>query len=166
MKNQKSILGMGILILVLILGVGYAVVSSVNLDITGTAAVKGANLKVSFNGETTKSDENKVTATSTDGTLSANISVKDLELNESVTATYTIKNEETDVNASIIKASIDNDKSDFFEVTTDVDATAKTITSEGTGTVTVTVKLIKTPISSDDSTANISVKLTATPVSK
>ena len=52
MKKQKSILGFGLLILVLVLGVGYAVVSNVGLDISGTAAVKNANLKVAFNGTT------------------------------------------------------------------------------------------------------------------
>lgn len=164
MRKQKSIFGIGILVLVLVLGVGYAVVNSVGLDISGSATVKGASLKVSFNGETETSSTDKVTATATDGSLSASIAVKDLTLNESVTATYTIKNEETDVNASVIKASIENDKSDYFEVTTDVDTTAKTITAGGTSTVTITVKLIKTPVTSADSTATIKVSLTASPV--
>lgn len=164
MKNKKSLLSFGLLALVLVLGVGYAVVSSVNLDISGTAKVKGTDLKVSFNGTTTVSSADKVTATATDGTLNATIAVKDLTLNEAVTATYTIKNEETDVNASVVKASIENDKSAYFEVTTDVDSSAKTIDAAGTGTVTVTVKLIKTPVADTDSTATIKVNLTASPV--
>lgn len=164
MKNRKSLLSFGLLALVLILGVGYAVVSSVNLDISGTAKVKESNLKVSFNGVTTVSSADKVTATATDGSLSATIAVTDLTLNESVTATYTIKNEETDVDASVIKASIENNKPDYFEVTTDVDSTPKTITAGSTTTVTITVKLIKTPVATDDSTANITVNLTASPV--
>lgn len=164
MKKQKSLLTLGLLVLVCVLGVGYAVVSNVGLDITGAAAVKGATLKVSFNGTTTVSGEN-VTATATDGSLSAQIDVKDLVLNTPVTATYTIKNEETDVDASVSKASITNDKSDYFEVTTSVDSTAVDVKAGGTATVTVTVKLIKTPVSADDSTANIKVNLTATPKS-
>lgn len=164
MKNKKSLLSFGLLALVLVLGVGYAVVSSVNLDISGTAKVQGTDLKVSFNGTTDVSSADKVTATATDGTLSATIAVKDLTLNKAVTATYTIKNEETDVNASVVKASIENDKSAYFEVTTDVDDTAKTITAGGTSTVTVTVKLIKTPVADTDSTATIKVNLTASPV--
>ncbi len=163
-KNKRSLLGLGLLVLVLVLGVGYAVVSSVNLDITGTASVKETDLKVSFNGVTNVSDEAKVSASSVDGALSATITVTDLELNDTVTATYTIKNEETDVNAEVIKASIENDKSDYFKVTTDVDSSAKTITAGGTTTVTVTVKLVKTPVSDTDSTANITVNLTASPV--
>lgn len=163
MKNKKSLLSVCLLVLVLILGVGYAVVSSVDLTISGTAKVKSSNLKVSFNGTATPSSD-KVTATATDKSLSANIAVTDLTLGESVTATYTIQNEETDVNAQILKKSITNDKEAYFKVTTDVDSSAKTITAGGTTTVTVTVELIKTPVESADSTANITVTLEATPV--
>lgn len=164
MKSKKSLLGLGLLVLVLVLGVGYALVSSVTLDISGTAKVKASDLKVYFNGVTTVSSDEKVTASSTDDSLNATIAVRDLTLNETVTATYTIKNAETDVNAEVIKASIENDKATFFQVTTDVDAAAKTITAGGTTTVTVTVKLIKTPVADSDSTANIKVNLTASPV--
>ena len=68
MKNRKLLLTFGTLALVLVLGVGYAVVSSVDLNITGTASVKGATLNVAFNGTTEVSDEAKVTATAT-GTI-------------------------------------------------------------------------------------------------
>lgn len=163
MKKQKSILGIGLLILVLVLGVGYAVVSNVGLDISGTAAVKNAGLKVAFNGTTSVSNQDKVTAEATDDALTAKITVKDLELNSEVTATYTIKNAETDINANLVQGTIENDKSEFFQVTTDA-TTAKTIAAGETTTVTVTVKLIKTPVSTDDSTATIKVNLTATPV--
>lgn len=166
MKNRKLLLTFGTLALVLVLGVGYAVVSSVDLNITGTASVKGATLNVAFNGTTEVSDEAKVTATATDGSLAATISVKDLELNQSVTATYTIKNAESDVDASVLKSAITNDKEDFFNVTTSVDSDATTVAAGGTATVTVTVKLVKTPVTDADSIANIGVKLTATPVQK
>lgn len=165
MKNKKSLLSVCLLVLVLILGVGYAVVSSVNLTISGTATVKDAALKVSFNGTTTVSNSDKVTATAENNSLSANITVTDLTLGESVTATYTIQNKETDINAEILKNSITtNGKDAYFQVTTDVDDSAKTIAAEGTETVTVTVKLIQTPVESTDSTANITVTLAATPV--
>lgn len=165
MKNKKSLLSLGILTLVLVLGVGYAVVSSVDLSVNGTAKVQGVDLKVAFNGTTEVSSKDKVTATATDGSLTANITVKDLTLNETVTATYTIKNTETDVDASLIQKSVANDKDEYFQVTTDA-TTAKTISAGGTTTVTVSVKLIKTPVLDADSTANIKVNLTATPVQK
>lgn len=163
MKNRRSFLILTLLVLVLFLGVGYAVVSSVGLEIGGTADVQGADLKVSFNGNTEVSNEQKVTATAVDNSLSATIEVKNLELNEVVTATYYIKNTETDVDASVVVSNIENNKTDFFEVFTDVDATAKTIEAGGVDSVTVTVKLIKTPIDEDDSSATIKVILTASP---
>lgn len=163
MKNKRSFLILTLLVLVLFLGVGYAVVSSVSLEIGGTADVQGADLKVTFNGNTDVSDEQKVTATAVDNSLSATIEVKNLQLNETVTATYYIKNTETDVDANIIVSSIENNKTDFFEVFTDVDNDAKTIEAGGVDSVTVTVKLVKTPIDEDDSEATIKVLLTASP---
>lgn len=164
MKNKKKFYVVGLLVFVLVLGIGYAAVSTVGLNIDGTASVKTENLKVSFNGVTEVSDEEKVVANSTDNSLDATISVSDLTLNEIVTATYTIKNEETDVNANITKKTITNDKEEFFEVTTSVDESPTTVDANGTAKVTVTVKLIKTPIEADDSTANIQIDLDANPV--
>lgn len=164
MKNKKKFYVVGLLVFVLVLGIGYAAVSTVGLNIDGTASVKSENLKVSFNGVTEVSDEGKVVANSTDNSLDATISVSDLTLNEIVTATYTIKNEETDVNANITKKTITNDKEEFFEVTTSVDESPTTVDANGTAKVTVTVKLIKTPIEADDSTANIQIDLDANPV--
>ena len=164
MKNKKKFYVVGLLVFVLVLGIGYAAVSTVGLNIDGTASVKSENLKVSFNGVTEVSEEEKVVANSTDNSLDATISVSDLTLNEIVTATYTIKNEETDVNANITKKTITNDKEEFFEVTTSVDESPTTVDANGTAKVTVTVKLIKTPIEADDSTANIQIDLEANPV--
>ena len=166
MNRKKTLYGLGLLALILVLGVGYAVVSEVNLDIDGSATVASEALKVSFNGVTDTEDDGKVVASSTDNSLNASIQVTNLTLNEEVSATYTIKNQETDVDANVIKKQISNDKPEFFEVTTSVDDSAETITAGGTGTVTVTVRLIKTPIETDDSTANIQIDLTASPVAQ
>lgn len=164
MNRKKTLYGLGLLALILVLGVGYAVVSEVTLNIDGDATVASEALKVSFNGVTDTEDDGKVVASSTDNSLNASIQVTNLTLNEAVSATYTIKNQETDVDANVIKKQISNDKPEFFEVTTSVDDSAETITAGGTGTVTVTVKLIKTPIETSDSTANIQIDLTASPV--
>lgn len=166
MNRKKTLYGLGLLALILVLGVGYAVVSEVTLNIDGSATVASEALKVSFNGVTDTEDEGKVVASSTDNSLNASIQVTNLTLNEAVSATYTIKNQETDVDANVIKKQISNDKPEFFEVTTSVDDSAETITAGGTGTVTVTVKLIKTPIETSDSTANIQIDLTASPVAQ
>lgn len=166
MNRKKTLYGLGLLALILVLGVGYAAVSEVALNIDGSATVASEALKVSFNGVTDTEDDGKVVASSTDNSLNASIQVTSLTLNEEVSATYTIKNQETDVDANVIKKQISNDKPEFFEVTTSVDDSAETITAGGTGTVTVTVRLIKTPIETDDSTANIQIDLTASPVAQ
>lgn len=166
MNRKKTLYGLGLLALILVLGVGYAAVSEVTLNIDGSATVASEALKVSFNGVTDTEDGDKVVASSTDNSLNASIQVTSLTLNEAVSATYTIKNQETDVDANVIKKQISNDKPEFFEVTTSVDDSAETITAGGTGTVTVTVRLIKTPIETDDSTANIQIDLTASPVAQ
>ena len=166
MNRKKTLYGLGLLALILVLGVGYAAVSEVTLNIDGSATVASEALKVSFNGVTDTEDDGKVIASSTDNSLNASIQVTNLTLNEEVSATYTIKNQETDVDANVIKKQISNDKPEFFEVTTSVDDSAETITAGGTGTVTVTVRLIKTPIETDDSTANIQIDLTASPVAQ
>lgn len=166
MNRKKTLYGLGLLALILVLGVGYAAVSEVTLNIDGSATVASEALKVSFNGVTDTEDDDKVVASSTDNSLNASIQVTSLTLNEAVSATYTIKNQETDVDANVIKKQISNDKPEFFEVTTSVDDSAETITAGGTGTVTVTVRLIKTPIETSDSTANIQIDLTASPVAQ
>lgn len=166
MKNKRTLLGVGILVLVLVLGIGYAVVNTTALSISGSASVGDASLKVAFNGtaevtEAAKAD--KVTATAADNSLTGTINVSNLTLNEEVTVKYGIKNSESDVNAEVLKESIENNKSTYFQVTTDVDSSPVTINADGTDYVNVTVKLIKTPVSTDDSTATIKVNLTASP---
>lgn len=164
MKNKKSFLTLGLLTLILVLGVGYAVVSSVGLTIGGTASVAESTLNVSFNGETDTDGVGTITATAGKDTLSGTISVTGLTaIGDKATATYTIQNKEVDLDAEISKLSIINDKEEFFKVTTSVDTTATTVEAEGTNTVNVYVELIKLPIEDTDSTANITVNLTATP---
>lgn len=160
MKNKKSLLALVLVALILVLGVGYAAVSSIGLTINGTANVKGSTLAVSFTDATSVSDAEKVTATATNGSLSANITVKDLELNDTVTATYTIQNKESDVKAKITEGTHSVTNSDYFQVTTDI-GTGKEIQVGGEIEVTITVKLIKTPVTDDQSSSNITINLEA-----
>ena len=167
MKNNKSLLSLGIIALVLFLGVGYAVVNTTNLTIGGTASVQDSQMNVRFSkeaGDTTVSNSEKVVATVTDD-LNATIKVSNLAaVNDEVTATYTIQNYDTTLSATISEKNITVTPSGNFEVTTDLKNDSKTVVAGGTTTVTITVKLIKMPVSSDNSSASISVNLTATPV--
>ena len=164
MKNKKSLLGLGLLALVLVLGVGYAAVSSVNLTISGNATVANETLNVSFDG-TVETSSTDVTATATAGTLKGTIAVTGLDaIGDTATATYTIQNLETDVAAKVTKNSITVSNSEYFKVTTSIDEGELKIDRNGTGTVTVTVELIKMPITADESTTDITVVLDAAAV--
>ena len=167
MKKKKSLLSLVLIALVLVLGVGYAVVSTQDLTISGSASTATSTLDVSFEGTANSAGAGTTIATAIKGDLTASIKVTGLTaIGETATATYTIQNKEIDLAALISKKEITNDKGEFFEVTTSVDKAedAITIEPEGTGTVTVSVKLIKMPIETTDSTAQITVTLLATPV--
>ena len=161
MRNRKSLLSITIFALVLVLSVGYAVVSYVDLTIGGTASAVTEDIDVSFKSVTPTSG--KVYGTVTDGSLSATISASDLTLNVPQTVTYVVQNKELDVDASVIQHSLNNSNPDYFSVTTNVES-AKTCSKEGTLNVTVTVTLIKTPVLEEDNSTTIDITLRATPL--
>jgi hypothetical protein len=163
MRNKKSLLSICLFALVLILGVGYAVVNYVDLTISGTATAKAQAIKVSFSKVKTVNPSDKVKATAQAGTLTGTITVSELTLNETVSATYTIQNQETDVDATVIQQNISNNNSEYFQVTTDA-TSAKTVSKGGTVDVTVSVKLIKTPVKEANNSATIGVTFRAAPV--
>lgn len=164
MKNKKVFIGVFLVLAVLTLGIGYAAISDITLNINGTASAKPSNdnFKVLFtDDEITVSDAAKVTATKTDD-LNATITVKDLTAKgDKVTATYTMKNDSPDLSASIALPTITNSNEEYFNVTTDWQA-AKTVASGNTVTVTVTVELVKTPVA-DEQTANVNLAFVASP---
>lgn len=164
MRNRNTIKLIVILSFIMFLGIGYAVVNSVSLTITGTVSAGSENLDVYFTGTPKVSNSSKVTATSTTGSLTGTISVNNLTLNETVTATYIITNNETNVGALITPDAITNSNPDYFQVTTSVKYGDVLCPSHGTTEeVTITVKLIKTPITTSTNTTNISAKFKATP---
>ena len=165
MKKKKSMIVLAIFAAVLVLGVGYAAIVGVDLSISGTASTEERDLKVAFNGVTSVNANGTgatVTATSVDDELEATILVEGLsEVGQSVSATYTIKNEETDINAIVSVDEIENDKTDYFVVTTNYDSSDLEIDANSVGTITVTVTLDAMPVSADDSTATINIALRA-----
>ena len=168
MKNKKSLLGLGLLALVLVLGVGYAVVSEVVLEFGGTATVANHALKVDIkevtDSETTANVTHSIT---TEGHKAKDtFSITGLTLGEEVTMTYTVDNHETDVDALIDKATIEVSNSDFFEVTTidTLDNTAER--NGGTATFVIKVGLKQTPVTAEQSTSEITVTVTASAIDK
>lgn len=163
MKSKKSRLVLAIVALILVLGVGYATISGVTLSITGNATAKDVDLKVVFDGNNNVSDGTKVTATADDDSTTGTITVTDLELDETVYATYEIKNKD-EVNASIAVPTVSGGN-DYFDVKVYYDGTewtaAQTLNSGATATVKVEVKLKSAPVTVAQSSTTISVSFDA-----
>lgn len=163
MKNKKSLLSLGLLALVLVLGVGYAVVSNVELTFGGTASVEEAALKVTIE-NATHTEGATVNHTIATDKKSASFEVSDMELKKPVQITYTVKNSETDVKALLTQKTALSGNTQYFNASYDINNA--TIDANGTTTVTVTVEMVKTPISEADSSAKFEFVLDAAPVSQ
>ena len=163
MKNRKKMITTALIVLVLLLGVGYATVSSVNLNINGSAKAGSKELQVFYDG-TNSGTSDKVTAISSPvNTRAATFTVENMTLNETVTMTFQVKNYETDVNATLAAPSVtQNTKQEYFEVTTSCDKT--TLNAGDTATITVNVKLIKTPVTAEAGSTTVTVEMAASPV--
>ena len=163
MKNRKKMITTALIVLVLLLGVGYATVSSVNLNINGTAKAESKELQVFYDG-TNSGTSAKVTAISSPAkTREATFTVENMTLEETVTMTFEVKNYETDVNATLAAPNVtENTNEEYFQVTTSCDKT--TLNAGGTATITVNVKLIKTPVTDQAGSTTVTVGMTASPV--
>ena len=168
MRNKRALGILLIFIVVLLLGVGYALSANL-LTITGTAEAKATdeNFTVRFKklGDgiyQDPTDMKNATATIISDT-EAKISVTGLKkANDEATVTYTVENVSNGIDAAVL-ADVLVDNTDYFEVTVagiSTNSNSKTMIVSGNETkVTLKVKLLKTPIA--DQNANITVKLTA-----
>lgn len=163
MKNRKKMITTALIVLVLLLGVGYATVSSVSLNINGTSKAETKELQVFYDG-TNSGTSAKVTAISSPvNTRAATFTVENMTLNETVTMTFEVKNYEKDVNATLAAPNVtENTKPEYFQVTTSCDKT--TLNAGETATITVNVKLIKTPVSEEAGSTTVTVEMAASPV--
>ena len=162
-SNSTRVVGLVLIVAVLLVAIGYAAITSVTLNINGTAnaTTNSDNFVVRFTGTPTVSDRSKVTATlSTTDQLKATMNVEGLTAKgDTATATYTIENASPDLSAALT-ATTSNTNTEYFDVTY---AFAKgTIAHGETTTITVTVELKKTPIK-DNVSSDIGVVITAEP---
>lgn len=168
MRKKQAFYGLVLLCAVLLLGVGYAAVTSVNLYINGTIST-GSNipLNVSYDLSTEIStdesiDSNATVFASYINEQKATIRVEELNVvDEWVSAKYAIHNE-GDTTAEVSLKSNNLSDSEYFEVTTDG---TKTVEPGNSSYVQVTVKLKKLPEDSEDLTTSIDLVLQADPVS-
>lgn len=160
-KTSKIIIG-ALLAAILLLGIGYAAVQNITLNITGTAAAdpSQSDFKVMFSGTPTVSDEAYITASVTDDT-NATINVSGFTtVGDQAIAEFTIQNASSDLSADLA-VSVTNSNEEYFLLSSQIGKDSL-ISGEAT-TMTVTVELTKTPLAESVS-STIGVQLVATPV--
>ncbi len=173
MKSKKTFLGVGLLLAILVLGIGYAAITGTNLVISGTATASpnDDNFKVTF--DTTATVTTGSYTSKTDGAVTvageytdeynATITVSGLtNIDDYATATYTIHNESDDLDASLAAAITTGADSSYFDVSYAFKDDATTLAHGSSTTVTVTVKLKKTVI--EEKTENVEITITPTAV--
>ena len=186
MRNKKKVGALALaLASVAALGVGYAVINTVDLSInssTANAVAQQTNFDVKFTNATLTGDatpvgngENDSTVTIAADGLSSTFNIKGLtKEGDTATITYTITNASNDLDATLAITTVDpitgkgvtNSNTEWFDISTVINDNANALSSEdgsNTRTATVTITLNKTPISADQ-TATVTCKLTATPV--
>ena len=157
-KANNKIIGGIVLLAIVLVAVGYAAITNVTLNIKGTAKSEGNpdNFKVELIGEPQTSGDGTTTATintadKTQGTM--NVSGLNAK-GQTAIATYTVKNQSADLSADLTaKATSTNDE--YFEVQCSLDKT--TLKAQEETTMTVKVKLLKTPI--DETKENLSTEI-------
>ena len=163
MKNRKKMITTALIVLVLLLGVGYATVSSVSLNINGAANAESKELQVFYDGVNSGTSDKVTAISSPDKERTATFTVENMTLDETVTMTFEVKNYETDVNATLAAPSVtQNTNQEYFQVTTSCDKT--TLNAGDTATITVNVKLIKTPVTDEAGSTIVTVAMAASPV--
>ena len=173
MKGEKRMRGRsakiaGILLIatIILIAIGYAAITNVELKISGTgnAQANKDNFIVEFIGIPTTGGKGKTQATiDTKDATKGNMTVSGLTAKgDTATATYTVKNKSADISADLTaKATSSNEE--YFETMCTVEKT--TLKAQEETTLTVTIKLLKTPIdeTKEDLTSNIGVSIIAEP---
>lgn len=164
MKKRRTLVISALLVAALALGIGYAALSSVMFNITGTAKVNAVqdNFLVKFTG--TPAVENCTASISAD--RMADIAVNSLTVpGQTAKATFTIVNDDSvSLYAAKLGAiQVASDASGHFliEVENKADLENKVLEPGDSTTVVVKVTLLDVPM--DVQSANIDIKFTATP---
>ena len=162
-KNKKKLqIMIFVFIAVITLGVGYAAISAINLVISGNArgTPSQSSFSVVFKSASLTSGTGTATINQNDATI-AYFDVSGLsQTGDTAVATYTIKNESNGVGASV-SLNVTNTNTEYFQVTESI-ADTELQANEQT-TATITVQMIKTPISESVSTS-ISGTIHTTPM--
>lgn len=171
MKKRKTFISMALIIAILILGVGYAAISNINLSVNGTANVTAnADFQVSF--------DNNSSVTSTEGSTgaytSATVATMTINLDSNLTETssiYKIDNKSSELSATLT-ADVTNDDATLNKYVTvtsklyaDQDCTIEltnAIENNTSAYLKVSAKLQNNP-AQDITDKNFTVTITASP---
>ena len=162
MSRTRKIILVTIIATCLLLGLGYAAIQNISLNIDGYAYANTSqeNFKVRFSEVVSVSDSIFVTARIEDD-VNAIIDVSGLsQKGQKVTATYEILNESDELSAELT-VNTTNSNVEYFAISSRI--ANKSLKAGEATTVLVTVELLQTPIDGEV-TANIGAKLTAIPV--
>lgn len=170
-KQKKIIIGV-ILVAIILMGVGYAALTSTTLTITGTASATAAqdNFKVYFTGENTikNPDNSDVEVTVTPQATTATVSISGLsKKGDTAYAILEIENGSNDVDAESVQVTTQDTDTAIFDIAAIMcDQSGQTISNyevaSGAKTyVKVSATLLQTPTT--DANTTISVTITATP---
>ncbi len=181
MKKRNSAIIAFLLCAVLCIGIGYSAVSD-RLDIQGSLAGDESAISSAFKDDVYFSASSQVTegkikvatqiAADTNNEpndrVKAQVSGFSL-VNDTVTFTATIKNDNPDLDASvkIIEiADMSNDYTTHYTITTDKGTDTPFIVKAGGGieTITVTITMIQTPVDAAEAAADFMIKIEATAV--
>ena len=162
MISRTRLILIALVSVVLLIGVGFAAITSTQLNITGNTVANPdqSNFIVKFLETTEVSDSGKVTAEVVDDTH-ATLEVRGLVTkSDYVTATYIMKNMSDDLSADIAIA-IGNNNEEYFSTTAELEKTSLKAGEEAK--IVVRVELIKVPKTQDE-TAKVTTLIEATPV--
>jgi len=166
-QNKKTLqIGLFVLVAIVVLGVGYAAISAVNLIINGnaTASVDQNNFKVHFTQAQAISGSTGASGTSSIDTQDDTKAIFDVtgltKVGDYAEAVYTVRNDSNGIGAEIT-LNLESSNTEYFKVTETI-LDNKLQTGEET-TAKVRVEMIKTPITDSVSTS-ITATLTASPL--
>ena len=166
-QNKKALqIGLFVLVAIVVLGVGYAAISAVNLIINGnaTASVDQNNFKVHFTQAQAISGSTGASGTSSIDTQDDTKAIFDVtgltKVGDYAEAVYTVRNDSNGIGAEIT-LNLTSSNTEYFKVTETI-LDNKLQAGEET-TAKVRVEMIKTPITDSVSTS-ITATLTASPL--
>ena len=166
-QNKKALqIGLFVLVAIVVLGVGYAAISAVNLIINGnaTASVNQNNFKVHFTQAQAISGSTGASGTSAIDSQDDTKAMFDVtgltKEGDYAEAVYTVKNDSNGIGAEIT-LNLDSSNTEYFKVTETI--LDNKLQAGDSTTASVRVEMIKTPINDAVSTS-ITATLTASPL--